>query len=455
MSIGTGAGKLAVAALIVAILLVPISLYAAVNLGKISENQQATAESIQRLSTQLNSTIADYQRAIEQLQQRLLKLENNITSLQAGMSQIAQLSSDLASLRAQVEVLAESLSRTNGSIRASLEAINETISQIEERLAEIQESASMMFPVTIVDGSGDEVVIPQRPERIVSLAPSASEALAFINATDRIVGVDSYTDWPPSLVERVNNGSVEVIGDFWNPDIEKILSLNPDLVVGVAGVPSHHQVKEILKAYGIPVILLPQETVDDIKESLIMLGEATGNIANATRAAADFEAKVLRITLAGQAVEEKRSVAIIVWPDNPMYVVGNGTFQSSGIQLIGAINAFSNLSGWPAVSPEQLLAAKPDVIILTSGNISQFLSLLNSTLGEESLEIPAVAQNRIYQLSYDISSLINRPSPRFALGLLLLQYIVYPEIYGYNVSSVPHVINELPQGLTFPEPPLP
>ena len=455
MSMSPGTGKLAIAALIVALLLVPISLYTAINLSKISENQQATAESIEKLSSQLNNTIANYQEAIEKLQQRLLMLENNISSLQAGMSQVAQLSNDLASLRAQVEVLAESLANTNSSIRASLEAINETISRLEQRLAELQESASMMFPVTIVDGSGDEVVIPHRPERIVSLAPSASEELAFVNATDRIVGVHKYTDWPPSLGERVRSGSVEIIGEFWNPDIEKILSLNPDLVVGVAGVPSHLQVKEILKAYGIPVILLPQESVDDIKQGLIMLGEATGNIANATRAAADFEAKVLRISLAGQTVEEKRSVAIVVWPGNPMYVVGNGTFQASGIWLIGAVNAFANLTGWPAISPEQLLVAKPDVIILTGGNISQFLDILNSTLGEEALQIPAVADNRIYQLSYNMSSLLNRPSPRFALGLLLLQYIVYPEIYGYNVSSVPHVINEFPQGLSFPEPSIP
>ena len=474
MSIDQGTQKLAIVALIVALLLAPISLYAAMQIGNLAQQQTQSARDlgskIDRLSRQINETSAQTGQVVQALQEKILRLEQNLTALQSELRNLSTANSQLrealaanvtsiaeqiSTLQAQLSLLQQGLKATNQSIAAALENVNQTLNSLYSQLKSLQESALMLFPVTVVDATGDPVLIPQRPERIVSLAPSVTEALYFVNATSRIVGVDSYSNWPPQVVEGVNNGSIAVIGGFWTPDIEKILSLQPDLVVGVDNVPSHEQVKEILKAYGIPVILLPQSSVDDIKESLIMLGKATGNIADAARSAAEFESRVMRIRLAGQSVQNPLRVALIVWLGNPTYVVGNGTFQGSGINLIGAVNAFGYLQGWPAISPEELVNASPDVIILVNINLSDFYNYINETLGSDAQNIPAVANNRVYSLMGNLEDLINRPSPRFALGLLLLQYIVYPEIYGYNVTSVPHTITQIPENLTFPEPTIP
>ncbi|MCD6313156.1 MAG: ABC transporter substrate-binding protein, partial [Thaumarchaeota archaeon] len=85
---------------------------------------------------------------------------------------------------------------------------------------------------TLVDDFGRVVVIPSKPMRIVSTAPSITEILFALGLEDRVVGVTSYCNYPPEVLERVGEGKLEVIGDFTNPSLEKIIGLNPDLVIG-------------------------------------------------------------------------------------------------------------------------------------------------------------------------------------------------------------------------------
>ncbi|MCE4624610.1 MAG: helical backbone metal receptor [Desulfurococcales archaeon] len=460
------AGKTAIAALIIALLLIPISLYTAYQTGKVAEQSRqaqggleenikdlqqsikALQETVNQSRTASSQALEDLQEQVSNLQQQLWLLSNKSTALKNNLT---TLTSSLAELQGQLMALRGSLTSINESIAEQLSLLNQTIDSIVEQLKQLQSQASLLFPTTVVDATGDEVVITSMPTRIVSLAPSVAEDLYFVNATDRIVGVTDYTDWPPELVERIQNGTVETVGGFWNPDIEKILSLNPDLVVGVAGVPSHQQVKEILKAHGIPMILLPQSTISDIKDGLLMLGKATGNIADAYQAAVEFEAKIVRLQLAASLVEQQRSAAIIVWLGPPTYVVGNGTFQDSGLELVGAMNSFNYLEGWQAINPEDLAAANPDVIILAGINVSDFYNYINSTLGEDAQNITAVAEGRVYTFTGDLLNMLNRPSPRFADALLALQYVIYPELYNASIDSIPNTLSEPPQV----QPPLP
>ncbi len=450
-----GIGKIALAALIIALLLVPVTLYVALkvsnglndlsrtsqNLSKslnaIQQSQKATAESL----TQLQDEVNTLRGKLEEANQANDALWNNITSI----------ASTLASIQATLELLEERLNATNSTIQAQIEDIQSQVNSLYEKLEELEESASTLFPTQIVDGTGDTVILESMPVRIVALAPSVVETLYYVNATDRLVGVTNETNWPPEVYYAVQNGTIATVGGFWTPSIEKILQLNPDLVVGVADVPSHLQVKNVLKAYGIPVILLPQSTLYDIKESILILGKATGNIVDAARSAAQYESRLMSLEVAAQQLNATRKVAIIVWV-NPTYVAGNGTFQDSAIEAIGAYNAFDSIEGWQAVNPEDLLNAAPDVIILTGIPQSTLYSYLNQTLGDAANTIPAVADHRVYTLSGELMDMMNRPSPRIVYALLALQYIVYPEIYGSTPQEVPANLSQLPDWLSFPTP---
>ena len=455
---GSASVKLAAAALVIALILVPVTIYVAVKVSQTAssiEQVKRRVEELGRNQTRSAQSIQDLSKRIESLEQRIAGIEQSVSSLNKTSSglkgNLTSIASQLATLQAEIDSLRQGLAATNQSLQESLQSLSEEVNELYKRLQALEANASLLFPATIVDATGDEVVIESRPTRIVALAPSVVETLYFVNATDRLVGAPSQADWPPSVAEGLKNGTITDIGGYWTPSIEKILSLHPDLVIGVNGTPSHLQVKEQLKAYGIPTILVPQSSLEDIKTSIIMIGRATGNIAEAARAAATYEERLLSLRVAAERVNQTLSVAIVVWLGPPTWIAGNDTFQGSGIEAIGARNAFGYLRGWQAVSPEEFLHAKPDVIILGGINASDFLALLNETLGANASQIPAVANNRIYTFTGDLLNMLNRPSPRVVYALLAMQYVVYPELYNTTVDQLPHVLSE-PPSVGFPSP---
>ena len=437
--------KLALAAIIIALITLPISLYSITQINKTTSDIQQQLNTmnqqlgnLDQLAQQVN-TLADEINTINQ------QLENSPTA-----DDLYQLADEISSIKASLTVLNQTLATSNETTRQQIESLLEQIQILQEKLQSLQSQVeSLLYPTTVVDATGDEVIIPAKPERIVALAPSIVEILYYLNATDRLVGATSYTDWPPEVAQALQNGTITDVGGFFTPNIETILSLQPDLVIGLDNVPSHSQIKEILSARGIPMILLPQSTIYDVKTSILLTGKAIGDIAKATQVAADFESKILTLKLAAENVEPIK-VGIIVWI-NPIFIAGNGTFQAAGLEQIGAVNAFANYTGWASISPEDLLSASPDVIILTGISVDSFLSYLNETLGPDYTSIPAIQEGRVYCIQYPLTNLLNRPSPRLADGLLLLQYIVYPELYNATSADIPSCITEFP-AISFPTP---
>ena len=322
-----------------------------------------------------------------------------------------------------------------------VEGIRGELLELQERLEEVYNS--IYYPLVLVDATGDEVVIDHRPERIVSMAPSVTETIYFVNATDRLVGVDDYSDYPPWIQEARSNGTIASIGGFWDPSVEAILSLEPDLVIGVATAPSHVQVKKILEAQGIPVLLLPSNSLDDVIESIVMVGKAVGNPVDAYRVVKYMRASISSAELLF-AQEEQAKVAVIVWLE-PLFVVGGGTWEDEIIRLAGGVNVFSDLEGWPIVSPEALLDRSPDVIILLGGHgvlsKEDFLSLLRDSLGSDANSIPAVANDRVYVLEGLYTDVYARPSPRTVLGIYVVGALVNPAAVGLTAGELPDTVD--------------
>ncbi len=433
---------LAAIAIIIALLTAISTIYT------VSQQKEATRQLYDEI-TQLNQTL----QSLNSISVQITTLSNEITNIRNQLNNTAS-SKDLDTLANRISTIEANLILLNQTLQAVNSSNNQQITNLIDQINTLQKQLDTLrikleqleFPVTVTDATGDTIIISARPERIVALAPSIVEILYYVNATDRLVGATDYTDWPPQIAEAMENGTIANVGSFYSPNIEAILSLNPDLVIGLDNVPSHAEIKEILGSRGIPMILLPQNDVYAIKESILIVGKATGNLAEATRAASNYEAEILSLKVASQQVE-KAHVAIIVYI-NPIFIAGEGTFHSSGLNWIGAENAFANYTGWAAVSPEDLLEASPDVIILTGINVTDLVSYLNQTLGNETMSIPAIANNRVYCIGYPLTNLLDRPSPRYAEGLLLLQYIIYPQLYNATESQIPQCITSFPN-ITF------
>ncbi len=401
------------------------------------EEQAARQE---RSVEELGATVGDLAGRLDELSRRLEELasgqEASRESVEELARQLAELRAQLDSLRAQVEAQGEA----QADVAEQLAALEERLSLLEERLAGVEER--LLFPVTVVDGSGDEVIVFERPERIVSIAPSATELIYYLNLLDRLVGVDDYSDWPPSVAEARERGEIASVGGFWSPSVEAILDLQPDLVVGVATAPPHHELKRVLEGYGIPVILLPAESIYDVAEAAVILGRATGQLVEGYTVSFKIKMAAGYALALLQGVEPVRAAAV-VWV-NPLFVVGSGNWEHEVMELAGMTNVYGDLEGWPQVSPESLLERAPEIIVMTGHNYGltpdDLKSYLEEQLGDAANEIPAVAGDRIYLLGGDYENAFVRPSPRTVVSVYVLAVIAHPQAFGLTVEDIPRVV---------------
>ncbi len=420
--------------------------------AEISENYERVSSDIEAIKAEIRESqegVESINDSIESLSRRVGEIESKLGDV-ASLEDLERILQDVAEISAAIETLGERIAELEEAASGEEEQIQGLVTQLEDLRFKLEQLGqrvdqlyeSLFFPATIVDGTGQTVIVSERPERVVSLAPSVTEALYYINALDMLVGVDDYSDFPPEVVEAREAGTIASIGGFWNPSIEAILELEPDLVIGVTSVPSHLQVKEVLEAYGIPVLLLPNNSLSDVRESLIMLGKATGKVSEAYTTALKFDMALaaLGIVIGGG---EPLDVAVVVWP-NPLFVVGGGNWEDEIIAKAGGVNVYGDIPGWPQVSYESLVERNPDIIIIMSGagvTVEDFIAALESQLGDAAYEITAVREGRVYVLQGAYNDSFARPSPRTALSAYVLAAIMSPEAFGLDLGDIPEVVS--------------
>lgn len=377
----------------------------------------------------VKNSVEEVRKAQEDLQTKLSNINNTIEQLTATTLNLSLLYSD-------------SLKDLN-DLRQTVNAIaNET-----ERLRELA-----LFPVTIVDSTGDPITIATRPNRIVSLLPSVTEILWLVGAAEQVIAVDDQSNYPHEVEEALANGSLRSIGSGWYPDVEAILSMNPDLVIGVDSVQSHHTLKDILSDYGIPVLLLPDYNLNDIIESILLVGRATGHPIEAVNLAINVRSTIISLRAdltdyVNQTGIQPPRVAVFVWL-YPLWVVGNSTWMNDVIFLSGGVNAYAEMvTGWQAVDPESLLETMPDVILVTTGHgainmtTEEFIQYLQGEIGDAVYSIPAISDNRIYFISGDYEDALVRPGPRVTDAVKLISLVLFPRFYGMDPESIPHLLD--------------
>jgi iron complex transport system substrate-binding protein len=203
------------------------------------------------------------------------------------------------------------------------------------------------------------------PERIVSLAPSVTENLFALGVGDRVVGVTSWCDYPEVARSRT------VIGDAMNLNIELLLSLEPDLIVGDSTLVQSHL--ESLEAFGIPTFVIGPSTISEVQASLIDLGEAVGAREKGEELARAMQVRQEELVLRAQRPAKIR-VFLEIW-NEPLMTVGPGSFMHELIVLAGGENiAGDSPTAWPVFSEELVIARDPELVILTSFNLEEALS---------------------------------------------------------------------------------
>ncbi len=268
-------------------------------------------------------------------------------------------------------------------------------------------------PIRVVDDFGYEVVINKTPERIVSLAPSNTEILFALGLGNRIVGVTDYCNYPEEAKKKPK------IGGYSTVNIEKVLALNPDLVVAAYG--NGKETIEILRDYGLTVITLNPRNLSDVMKDIELLGKVTGTEENATRLVSMMERKIEEVKRNVSNLKFKPKVAHVLWHD-PIWVSGKNTFIDELIRIAGGENAFGDLEGWKVVSIEDFLARNPDIIVVNSGTgMGGGRDILYDWTMRELKDVKAVKEGRVYVINADI---ISRPSYRLVYALEELSEII-------------------------------
>jgi len=209
--------------------------------------------------------------------------------------------------------------------------------------------------ISVVDDTGHTVTLPQSPQKIVSIAPGATEMLFAAGAGRFVIATVEYSE-EPAEARRVRR-----IGDSNAIDMERVVALRPDVVVIWEGGSNVGQVAQLEKLR-IPLYRHRVERLADFPASLRRLGALAGTKAAAEKAAADVEARLAGLAKTYGA-GKKLSVLLQVW-NRPIYTVGGTHMMTDALRLCGARNIFDDLEQkGPAVDLEAVIARNPQMII--------------------------------------------------------------------------------------------
>ncbi len=201
---------------------------------------------------------------------------------------------------------------------------------------------------------GESVDASSAPQRILAMAPSAAEVLHVLDLDDRVVGVGDYVNWPPALAAKPR------LGGLFNPDFERIVTLQPELAVLLE---SEASLAERLEAVGVEVLMVPSDTLGDVEIAIGRIAEAAG-----VSERGEAFLRQWRQDLAPEVLDESLSVALVIGREpqklGDLLIAGSGTFYHQLLAKVGGRNVFHDAgTPYPQVGVEEILVRDPDVVV--------------------------------------------------------------------------------------------
>ncbi len=261
--------------------------------------------------------------------------------------------------------------------------------------------ATDKLPIRVIDDNGTTVELPAPARRIISLAPHLTEILFAIGAGDRLVGVVAHSDYPPAARK------LPQVGGYNAFDMETILSLQPDLVVGWKSGNNLGQLQR-LQELGLPVFINEPRHIEDIPLSALRLGKLTGQSQQAEQFSQRFNRKYRELKARYSGRKPVR-LFYQIW-NRPLITINGEHLISDVIRLCGAENIFAEVPTLaPTVSIEAVLVRAPEIIVTGAAEgRSDWLDMW-----QQWPQLPAVKEGQLYFINPDI---IQRHGPRILEG---------------------------------------
>ena len=266
---------------------------------------------------------------------------------------------------------------------------------------------------TVTDSQGNVITFEKTPETVISLAPNITEIIFAIGAEDKLIARTDWCNYPESVFDY------ESVGNIDQPDVERIIELNPDVVILTEM--TQQELALQIKAAGIPFVVVDEE--DSFKgayKCIEIVGGVIGHYDEATEIVSSMKADIEAIMTKIAGAEKKTVYYVMGYGEYGDFTAGKGTFISEMIAAAGGTNVADDTEGW-SYSIEKLVEHDPNVLLLSTWSPAEGLK---TATGYK--DMTAVKENKMYTLNDDS---LQRLGPRLAEAFAEMAKAIHPELF--------------------------
>ncbi len=257
------------------------------------------------------------------------------------------------------------------------------------------------------------------PHRVVSLGPSLTETVFALGCGDRVVGVGDYAQWPPEVRKLPR------LGGLYNPSLERILALEPDLVLLPSPMP---KLQAACRGAGIPVEILRVESLEGVLKAVIRVAELLGRPGRGRRLAASISRELAAVRRRTAGLPRPRVLLQVGMAPGPgltgLTAAGGGTFLSELAAAAGAVNVFPD-PGRRYFQPslETVARARPSTVLVFDAGAADPAAARRAARSAWSALLPPPATPGVHVLTDQLFVL---PGPRVGRAAARLADILHP-----------------------------
>jgi iron complex transport system substrate-binding protein len=281
----------------------------------------------------------------------------------------------------------------------------------------IASPAAITYPLTITDDEGTAVTIPARPQKVISLSPANTEIAFTLGAGDRVVGGTDADDFPPEAA------ALPDVATYNGVLKEKVVSLEPDLVLAAGNGFNHPADIKALRDLGYPVVVVYAKSVDQVLSDIRLIGLALGVPEAAATMTADMEAQIPTVSAAASALVGRPRTFYEIGSGTEIYGPAPDSFISDLIDMAGGDAITTGDPNVFSIPLERLVNADPQVIVVGDALYGVCPRDVEKRAGWKGMT--AVKTGDVRPVN---DTIVTRPGPRLADGFAALARAIHPEI---------------------------
>lgn len=270
----------------------------------------------------------------------------------------------------------------------------------------------------ISDSDKNNIIQNKKIEKIISLSPGVTDILIDLNEAHKIIAADTFSK---DILEK-NNINVSNVFDMLNPDAEKIISLDSDIIF-INNLTAFYTKNSLLSLSNHTIITITNsETLKGIEDDIYFLGKVLNADDRAKEVVSNMRTKIKEIKDIGDTITNKKTVYFEISALPNLYSFGSNVYLDDIINIIGAKNIFSNRNEWISVSEEDVVYLNPDIIFTSVDYVNNPVAEITNRAAWK--DINAVKTSKVFFV--EGTSL---PTHNIVSSIILMAKYIYPEEY--------------------------